>query len=122
MRLGIGPTAICLFRQGDVDWLSIYQLHRVLLSNLSMRAVALHARKGEYLHTRFSVLCPVTSTAKALVLILYLYGSRPETLSCRIMHHLESLHLMGASSRVPIDKRPACIESCPHGPRQGICF
>ena len=31
---GIRPTAICLIRHGDVDWLSFKQLHRTLLRNM----------------------------------------------------------------------------------------
>ena len=27
---GIRPMALCLFRQGDVDWLSLYEMHKVL--------------------------------------------------------------------------------------------
>ena len=44
---GIKPSPICLFRQGDVDWLSHYQLHKLLGSNLSMTAIAYRARRGK---------------------------------------------------------------------------
>ncbi len=39
---GIRPTAMCLIRDGDLDWLSFPQFHSVLLSDFA--ATSLHSR------------------------------------------------------------------------------
>ena len=54
---------MCLFRQGDVDWLSTLQLHKELLSNISSTKLSQRAGKGEELYNMLCLLFAVTSAA-----------------------------------------------------------
>ena len=54
---------MCLFRQGDMDWLSCFQLHKQLLSNISSSTLSQRASKGEKLCDVLCVLFAVPSTA-----------------------------------------------------------
>ncbi len=44
---GMRPTAVCLFRHGDVDWLSSYQMQKVLSIYISRAFVSKGVTTGK---------------------------------------------------------------------------
>ncbi len=53
---------MCLFRQGDVAWLSSFQLHKQLLSNISGSTLSQRASQGKNSYNMLCLLSAVSST------------------------------------------------------------
>ena len=53
---GIRPTALCLFRQGDVDWLCLYEMHKVLPIYIPRGFINKGIPTGKSLHLNLSAL------------------------------------------------------------------